>query len=130
MEEIDLYSRLAGYGSTDLRPQHGRVARAIGPIVRAGRERGSNDAARAEEQALHLSRSLNDLPGRVARALVSQDGDPEGVVEQVRGQVSGLTRLMETLSWKDPSALELAKTELAHLDRLLQWEQIESKVVE
>lgn len=119
------------YVRDQLGPQHGEVAAAIGPIVRASRAKGNKfETTRAEQIAMELSRSLNALPRRLTDALVTPGGEPEQIVSGVQDQVASLASLIETMGWQDPGSLARARQEIGRLDRLLQWEKIQAKVVE
>jgi hypothetical protein len=128
-DHSDVGAKTEQYVRSEVAPQFERMAAAIGPIIRAGTERESYEAARASKVAQDLSNSLDSLTHDLSAALVGAGGDPAGIVQRAYDKADSLGVLINTLGWKDPQALEAAQREVGRLQRLLRWDAIESKVI-
>lgn len=126
----DSSGRMSNYFDRAVLPQAGRVADAIGPIIDEGKERGSYEAVRAEKLALEVARQMSSLGPALSVALAGGGGDPVAIAGEAHGKVDSLAGLLRTLAWKSPERLAAAEREVERLKGLLQWEAIQSKVIE
>lgn len=128
-DHSDVGSKVKRYVDAEVAPQFDRMASAIGPIIREGTDRESYEAARASQVAQDLSGMLGKLADDLSISLVGGGGDPVSIATKAHDKADQLGGLIATLGWKDPDRLAAAQREVARLQRLLQWEAIEAKVI-